>query len=340
MSSSTRRSSFPDRPAGPVPVVDIGPALGHDPEAAEEVARHIDVACVSSGFLLISGHGIDPSLIEEMEATSGRFFDLPLEQRLESVPSTPGLFRGYSPVASNSLAASLDEVVPPDLCEFFCANRFDDPADAEAAGLRPGREGFFAPNVWPDRVPEMADVWGRYYRAMEELSAVLMRLFALALGLEPGWFDDKVDQHITNLVVNSYPPQDRPPLPGQLRRGAHTDFGSMTIVHQADGLGGLQILGEDGGWVDVVVPDGAFVVNLGDLMAAWTNDRWVSTMHRVVNPPSESVDRRRLSIAFFHQPNFDAVVECLPTCLPAGQEPRYEPVTSGRWLIDKLSKSY
>lgn len=141
-------------------------------------------------------------------------------------------------------------------------------------------------------------------------------------------------------MVNCYPPQTSPPLPGQLRRGAHTDFGSLTILYQDAAPGGLQVQTAVGDWRDVPPVGGSFVVNLGDLMAAWTNDRWVSTMHRVVNPSTDVAATRRLSIAFFHQPNFDTIIECIPTCLAPGGRPRYEPVTSGQWLIDKLSKSY
>lgn len=339
MNSSTSRSAFPD-PASPlVPVVDIGPALTRRESDRETVARAIDGACARSGFLVIGGHSVAPALVDEMHEVSGRFFDLALDDKLTCLPPT-GVFRGYSPLASNSLAASLDQESPPDLCEFYCANRFDDSAEALFAGLRPGREAFFAPNIWPTAVPEMADVWGRYYAAMEELAGTLMGLFATTLGLEEHWFDSKIDRHITNLVVNSYPPQTVSPVPGQIRRGAHTDFGSLTILYQDDAPGGLQVLGPDGEWWDVPAIAGTFVVNIGDLMAVWTNDRWVSTMHRVVNPPADCAAARRISIPFFHQPNFDALIECIPTCLRPGEVPRHPPVTSGQWLIDKLTKSY
>ncbi len=322
-----------------VPVVDVSPTLGGDQRARNEVARAIDDACATSGFLVIAGHGVPAELIGEMYEVSGRFFDLPRDVKLRSVPESP-VFRGYRPIASNTLAASIGEAAPPDLCEFFCINRFDDRESAAAAGSEPSREEFFAPNIWPQALPEMKDVWTRYYAAMERLASRLMSLFATALGLEERWFDDKIDQHISNMVVNCYPPVDGAPLPGQLRRGAHTDFGSLTIVYQDAEPGGLQILTPGGDWVDVAAVEGTFVVNIGDLMAAWTNDRWVSTMHRVVNPPPGAVPTRRMSIAFFHQPNFDALIECIPTCRREGVEPIHPPVTSGRWLIDKLSMSY
>lgn len=95
----------------------------------------------------------------------------------------------------------------------------------------------------------------------------------------------------------------------------------------------------DGAWAEIPHVPGSFVINLGDLMAAWTNDRWVSTMHRVVNPKPEFCDTSRMSVVFFHQPNYDAEIRCIPTCTTADDPPHYEPVTSGQWLLDKLSKS-
>lgn len=214
----------------------------------------------------------------------------------------------------------------------------DDPADADAAGLCEGREGFFAPNIWPD-VEGFREAWTDYYRAMERLANELMALMARALGLEEVWFDDKIDQHISNLVVNHYPAQRTPPAEGQIRRGAHTDYGSLSILYQDDNPGGLQVQLRDGAWADIPHVPGSFVINLGDLMAAWTNDRWVSTMHSVVNPKPEFCDTSRMSVVFFHQPNYDAEISCIPTCTTADDPPHYEPVTSGQWVLDKLSKS-
>jgi isopenicillin N synthase-like dioxygenase len=136
-----------------------------------------------------------------------------------------------------------------------------------------------------------------------------------------------------------YPNQPDAPLEGQLRAGAHSDYGSLTIVRQEDRPGGLQVLDHSGEWVDVPVVDGGLVVNIGDLMAEWTNDRWVSTMHRVVNPPRDAAgDSDRVSLVFFHQPNYDAVIECLPSVLGPGEEPKYAVTTSGQHLYDKFVK--
>jgi isopenicillin N synthase-like dioxygenase len=118
-----------------------------------------------------------------------------------------------------------------------------------------------------------------------------------------------------------------------LRRGAHSDYGSLTILHQDDAPGGLQVLTADDRWEDVPHLPGAYVVNIGDMLARWTNDRWVSTVHRVVNPPRQLATSDRISIPFFHQPNHDAIVEALPSCVGPENPPRYGPVSSGEWVL-------
>ena len=156
-----------------------------------------------------------------------------------------------------------------------------------------------------------------------------------------GWrfFADKIDRHITNFTASYYPPQPTAPAPGQLRCGPHADYGSLTIVSSDTATGGLQVLGRDGAWSDVPCVPGTFVINLGDLMAEWTNDRWRSTLHRVVNPPRARAESSRLSLLFFHQPNYDALIECLPSCTDAANPPRYAPITSGAHVARKIDLS-
>ena len=226
--------------------------------------------------------------------------------------------------------------LPPDLIEAFTFGRFDLP---QTPYYTAHRESWFEPNIWPTRPPAFQPRLCAYYRAMERLAATLMRIFALALGMPEAFFDDKIDRHITAMRLNHYAEAERPPLPGQLRAGAHTDYGSLTVLLATDAAGGLQVRGSDGAWWDVEPLPGTFIVNLGDLMAQWTNDRWVSTLHRVVNPPSgRRQGSRRASIAFFHQPNHDAAVECLPTCRRPGDPPRHAPTTSGAHLLAKTAK--
>ena len=319
-----------------IPLIDISPFLhGSDGERVE-VAKAVNAACEDTGFLLVSGHGIPASLVDEMRHVSTAFFDLPLDDKLR-YRMPPDRYRGYIAFGNEALAYSLDEKTPPDLKESFSIGPVDAPDDAYHRAARPAN--FFAPNMWPDGLPEFRETWTVYYRHMEDLAATLMRIFAVALGIDEHYFDDKIDRHITNFSVLHYPSQHEAPLPGQLRAGAHTDYGSLTIVKPDGAEGGLQVLGRDGHWLDVPhVPD-AFVVNLGDLMAEWTNDRWVSTLHRVVNPSrSAGTAARRISMAFFHQPNYDAVIQCLPTCTEAERPARYSTTTSGEHVWMKIRK--
>jgi len=318
----------------PVPVVDIGPYLAGSSVGKSQVAAAVDEACRNLGFLAISGHDIDPDLIESMLAISREYFARPVDEKMrQKMP--PDRYRGYTPLGAEILAASLDEVTPPDLKESFSIGPTDVPNDGyhtvPAAGT------FFAPNMWPEEPASLREVWTAYYAAMEGLATDLMRIFALALGLPEDFFDNKVDKHITNFSVIHYPDQATPPQPGQLRAGAHTDYGSLTILYQEAADGGLQVNTPDGSWRDVPAIPGTMVVNLGDLMAEWTNDRWRSTLHRVVNPPN-AAGCDRLSMPFFHQPNYDAVIECIPSCCSTDNPPRYGTTTSGAHVKAKIGK--
>jgi isopenicillin N synthase-like dioxygenase len=164
-----------------------------------------------------------------------------------------------------------------------------------------------------------------YYEAISGLGERLRRLFALALDLPEDWFEDKFRDHSSSIRVVNYPAPAGEPEPGQLRAGAHTDYGCMTILRTQEAAGGLQVQTRAGEWLDVhAVPD-SFVVNLGDMMARWTNDQWAATLHRVAVPPAElRAGSRRQTIVFFHDPRADAVIECIPGCGTS----RYEPVTA------------
>jgi isopenicillin N synthase-like dioxygenase len=322
-----------------VPVVDISGYLRDGANAKARIAREIDDACRTIGFLVVSGHGVPEAATEKADHAARAFFDLPTAVKSGYAPDSSGAYRGYHALETNAIAYSLDNRdAPPDLLERYSIGRVDvDSTDPYYSRNRTAQLAF-APNVWPAEVPDFESAMTDYYRAMDKLALSLMRLFALALGLDEHWFDDKVDRHMTHLVVQNYPDQEKPPLPGQLRCGAHTDYGSMTILKSENKPGGLEVQTSDGTWRPVEAPPGTFIVNLGDLMAQWTNDRWVSTMHRVVNPPRDSaIGSRRQSLIFFHQPNYDAVIECLPSCQQDGVA-KYKPITSGEHLYMKVSK--
>ncbi len=320
-----------------VPVIDIAPFLAGGAGDKARVAARVDEACREIGFLLVSGHGVADERIAEMRAVTQAFFHLPQWEKLR-VKMPPDRYRGLMTVGSEDVAYSMEaNEGAPDWRESFVIGPWEHAYDEYHYGPEGWR--FFAANLWPDRPAEMRPLWEAYYKEMERLAGDLMRLFACALALPEDYFADKIDKHITNFIASWYPPQPTPPADGQLRCGPHADYGSLTIVSSDSAVGGLQVLGRDGAWSDVPCIPGTFVINLGDLMAEWTNDRWRSTLHRVVNPPRERADESRLSLLFFHQPNYDAVIACLPSCTGPDDPPRYAPITSGAHVARKIDMS-
>ena len=322
-----------------VPIIDLAPWFTGDPREKAQVARKVCQACQDIGFLVITQHQIPEALVARVSSLTRQFFDLPLAtKRLVDRPS-PEMVRGYSAVAEESLSYSLEEAAPGDLKESFSIGPSQVPAEPYYHSAEAGPH--FAPNVWPEEamLPAFKATYQAYFEAMSDLARELMRIFALALELDEGYFDDKIDRHISMFRSLSYPDVKEAVEAGQMRASAHTDYGSLTIVRPDSALGGLQVRNQQGEWVDVPQVENGFVVNIGDLMMQWTNDRWISTLHRVVNPPLDSPsDNRRQSLVFFHQPNYDTLIECLPGCLAPGEKPRHAPVTSGDHLLAKFVK--
>jgi isopenicillin N synthase-like dioxygenase len=300
--------------------------------ARASIAAAVDDACRRVGFLQLIGHAVPSARIQAMQAAADELFALPLDQRL-ALTAPPEVNRGYAPLGSESLSYSLGVDSPPDLFEAFNVGPEDVPDDAVHTAQR---HGVFAPNVWPDDRPDVRRDIVTYFDEVAALARRVSSVFAVALGLDEHHFRTSTDHSTDTLRLINYvrPENGRGPEPGQLRMGAHTDYGILTILY-ADPVPGLEIIGPDGSWHPVVPADGAFLVNLGDLLAQWTNDRWRSTVHRVVPPDGPGPARRR-SAAFFHDGNYDAVVECLPTCLAPGEQPRYPPVVAGEHLQAKV----
>ena len=319
-----------------VPTIDISGTRDDNGSTAQarvdEVGQALDTACSTSGFFIVTGHGVPSDLIAEMMEVSRRFFNLPTEVKQKVAPPGPHHFRGWLGLDTTSLAATLgDDVTPPDLAESFNVSRFDDPEIWARAQVE-GAEATFLPNLWPDEPAELRPLFEHYYAVMEQLCMDMLPLFARALDLPGDWFNDKVGDHTALLLINWYPPAETV-RPGQLRRGAHTDYGAFTMV-AAEQIPGLQIF-VDGEWIDVpAVPD-SFIVNLGDLMARWTNDRWVSTLHRVVVPAGDDQHRDRMSMPFFFQPSYRAKIETIPTTITPDRPAKYGPVLSGEWIKAK-----
>ncbi|WP_338700413.1 2-oxoglutarate and iron-dependent oxygenase domain-containing protein [Streptomyces sp. Q6] len=284
-----------------VPVIDLS---GTDtPEGKALAAKAIGSACETSGFFTVVGHGVDEELVDRMYESCRAFFALP-DERKAAHGVGPGTNGFYAEAGCGSKSSGIESL--PDLQEVFAASVRDNsapPAGADALTLP-----WEAVNQWPAEPADFRAVWLEYSAAMERLSQDLLHLFALALGLDEHFFDDKTDQASSTISANYYYPLTEPPMAGQLRKGPHADWGNLTILHQ-DGAGGLQVEQQGHGWRDVPYTRGSFVINIGDMMEFWTGGRWVSTMHRVRNPLPGQEGEARISIPYFHIPNPDATIE-------------------------------
>jgi isopenicillin N synthase-like dioxygenase len=316
-----------------IPVVDLGPALHGDAAERLRTGQEIDRICHETGFFTITGHGVPVSVMDVLRDTAKDFFALPLEQKQRAVHPVAGTPRGYIAMGIEALSRGNATATPPDLKEYWHFGRESWPETAYYTSAE-GRR-YFIPNIWPDHPTGFAAAATAYYTAMERLTVELMRIAALGLGIDEHFFDRHIDRHITAMRLNHYPEQLAPPAPGQLRAGAHTDYGLLTILNGENVPGGLQVRSRGGEWIDVETDPASFVVNIGDLLMRWTNDRWVSNTHRVVNPPAEAARSRRLSIAFFHHPNYDAPIECIAR---PGQA-RYALVLSGAYRDEKYRQT-
>lgn len=326
-----------------VPVIDISSWTSGDPLEQARLATEVDRACREVGFLQVVGHGVPRPVIDAMLAGADALFGMPDDAKLAMTSPAAEINRGYAALGTESLTYSLGVETPPDLFEAF--NIGPEPVDESDPAIAAERHRIFAANIWPDAgsdaldVDELRDAWLAYFAEVAGLARRLTSIFAMALGLDPGFFADKTDHSTDTLRVIRYErqPGSPDPLPGQVRMGAHTDYGIVTVLY-ADAVPGLEIVGPDGRWCGVVPVEGAFLVNLGDLLAEWTNDRWRSTLHRVAPPPvGEDTPALRRSAAFFHDGNYDALVEVLDTCCSSENPPRYAPILAGDHLMAKLT---
>ena len=321
-----------------IPTIDLAPAREGSASGRAAVAAKIARTLPDSGFIVVTSHGLDGAVLESADRAARDFFALPLPARQALRSDLDGSFRGYIGIGDETVSYTLDAAAPPDLKESFVMGRPGVGGDAYVTeGL--GRLAF-ASNRWPAELSALRPALEACYAAFEELGHDLVRLSALALGLDETWFDDKFDRHASTFRATWYPPQAAIPAVDQLRAGAHTDYTALTILRLEDAPGGLQVETPDGSWTDVPVVPGSLVVNTGDLLSHWTNDQWRSSLHRVVNPPSDTVvDTGRLSLLYFVVPNYDAPIECLPTCTGPDAPPKYAPVTAGEHRRMKIRKS-
>ncbi|MBK8456029.1 MAG: isopenicillin N synthase family oxygenase [Phyllobacteriaceae bacterium] len=315
---------------GDFPVFDLGRFERSDAAGRAALGRQVDAICRSTGFLAIADHGVSRAVIDGVWSAAQSFFDLPAAQKEHVRVAYPGYPYGWLGPGAEALAKSRGEETPPDLKESFNGGPAAPPPGMSDAGAL---SFCYAATPFPAEPAGFRAAWNAYYAAMENLAARIMRVFAAALNLPGDFFAPFIDTPISALRALNYPATDRPPAAGQMRAGAHTDYGSLTILLPQPGSHGLEILSPEGQWVEVEPVDNAFVINIGDLMQRWTNDRWSSTLHRVV---ADGESARRQSLAFFHQPNWFAEIACLEACLAPGETAKFAPVLSGPYLMGKF----
>ena len=310
-----------------VPRIDLTPWFEGGPADRAAVAQQVDQALRTSGFLLITGHGVPAETRARTRAVAREFFALPADVKARYATTVGG--RGWLPPGAEANGYAEGTPTPPDLKESFSLAA-DQPTGDAAIDAR-----WFRPNVWPAEVPELRPVVSDYIGRMHALSDELMALCAAALGLPPGFFAPFLHHPTYGVNLNWYPPADpdQAPEPGQYRIGPHTDFGTVTVLDREPGRGGLQVYSADGTWSDAPYDQAALTINIGDLLARWTGDRWRSTRHRVLPPQPEAPGEDLLSLIFFYETNHDAVIESLPA--PIGRA-TFPPVVAHEYLGAKL----
>jgi isopenicillin N synthase-like dioxygenase len=308
-----------------IPVIDISPLVSGSAAQAQAAARALGQACRDVGFFYISGHGVPPALMNRVFASSAAFFTGPASIRDAVSFSGPGDNRGYIRLGGETL----DPGKPPDVKEAFNIGLELPPDDPEMLARAP----FRAANLWPE-MPDFRDTMLDYFNRVWRLGRDLHRGFALDLGLAPDYFETRLDRPNATLRLLHYPQSAVPLSVGQLGAGVHTDYGNVTLL-ATDEVGGLMVQDRSGRWLDAPVIPNTFVCNIGDCLMRWSNDVYVSTPHKVVNPGKD-----RYSVAFFLDPNPDAIVACLPTCISSDRPAKYAPITGAEFLRSRLEPTY
>ena len=313
-------------PESQIPVIDVTSLRTRATDGELAVAREIGGACRGIGFFYITGHGIASETLARVFRLSQQFFTAPASVKNQTRYSGPADNRGFISLGGETLE-------PGKLSDLKEAFNIGLELAADDPDLLAGKP-FRARNLWP-AVPQFRTTMLDYFERVRVLGVTLHRAFALDLGLDAAFFEDKFKKPMATLRLLHYPPTDSPPQQGQLGAGMHTDYGNVTLL-ATDASGGLMVRDRSGHWLDAPVIPGAFVCNIGDCLMRWTNDIYVSTPHKVVTPPG----RDRYSVAFFFDPDPDARVACLPTCTDATRAIKYPPVSAADFLRSRLEPTY
>jgi len=309
-----------------IPLIDISGFDDHDIARTRTIADQWGTAFATVGFASIIGHGISETLLDDLYAEAQKLFALPLSLKMEAYDGAKR-HQGYSPIGQEAVGRSAGGTpAPTDLCESI---QFVD-LHVEDDKLR----------YWPEILRSTQSLLCEFAREAAALDRRLMRITARALDLNEDYFVPHYARMTTKLRLVNYPDQESAPLAGQLRNAAHTDFGGFTILRQDNAPGGLQVQMPNGDWIDVAPVPASLVINAGDLIQRWTNDRFRSNLHRVINPPRGLTgSMQRLSIVVFTGPNADTLITCLPTC--AGETgAKYPPIISSEHTRERQQLAY
>jgi isopenicillin N synthase-like dioxygenase len=301
--------------AASLPVIDISGLSRKNAANRHAVGVQLRSACLDNGFFYIKNHGVSETLVDDVFKEAAAFFSLPAAQKAEVDKAKSKANRGYEPLQGQTLEPG----APPDLKEGYYIGPEHGPDHPRVVA------GMFnhGANQWPAQRPNFRPVMMSYLDVMLELSARMMSGIALSLDLPENYFAQYCSDVMATVRLLHYPPQPPQARPGQKGAGAHTDFGGLTLLRQ-DSVGGLQVWDQTAdAWIHADPLPGTYVVNLGDMIARWTNDRYRSTVHRVVNASG----RERYSVPFFYTGNYAHKVECIPTCLGPGEAAKYPPIT-------------
>ena len=313
--------------AGDVPIIDLAPLRdGTDPSGVgAELAR----AANEIGFLYVRNHGVDHSVVQQARRTALEFFRMPEEAKREA--GTNRFHHGYLKPGSTKMY----DDARVDLKESFnWGIELDDVPGQEHAPDSLPRNALLGPNEWPPAMPELKASVYPYFEAASECAEDLLRGFALGADLDPDHFIRHRDRPVSRGSLQYYPPQPEETEGDQFGVAPHTDFGVITVLCQ-DEIGGLEIRRHNGEWAAMPpVPD-TLVVNIGDLLERWSNRRYRSTVHRVIN----SSGRERLSLVLAYDPNFETLVDPRAFCA-AGETPHDEPITCGDYLLWRFRKAF
>ncbi|MDP9899058.1 isopenicillin N synthase family dioxygenase [Variovorax ginsengisoli] len=312
-----------------IPVIDLEGSLDVGGSGAARVANALAQALSTLGFAYIRGHTVAPATTAAAFAASREFHASSLAQKQSLAINA--FHRGYMGMATSTIVtSSVARVTQPNMSESLMVMHElapDDPALRAGAPMQ-------GPNQWPQWLPDFKPRMLQYQREVDAVARHIVRLIALSLNLPAHALDHHFERPTTFLRALHYPPQAVGP-DDQFGSAPHTDYGIITLLAQDDS-GGLQVRPRAGDWIEAPPMADTFVLNVGDMLARWTNNRFVSTPHRVINRSGGD----RYSLPYFLDPSMDTVIECLPTCTDAMNPPQYPPVRYGDYLMERLNKNY